>query len=320
MILKKHRWSIIFVVGLLLISTLACGTTSNNSGEKVGENTAVSKTESTAAQGSDVEASKVPEAKTESTKAPDSYTIGDVIELDDQRITLNGGDYKGGILKVNFTIENIGKDDLALSSLISFSAKDNEGTKLEQEIFDCGSGFDGKVIPGDKVRGDLCYKLTNPGEIKLYYEASLFGSGAVVWKIDTSALTGVLQPPAGSDTSASKIDAYAVGDIVELNDQKITLNSASIVGNLLKANFTIENTGAEDLAVSSMLSFYAKTNDGTKLEQNLFDCGSAQVDGKILPADKVKGDICWDTGGVAPIKIYYEASMLGSGAVVWEVK
>ena len=110
---------------------------------------------------------------------------------------------------------------------------------------------------------------------------------------------------------------YAIGDVVQVKDHTIALNSAEVTGGILKANFTIENKGTADVAVSSMMSFSAKNGDGTKLDLE-FGCG-ASLDGKVLSGDKLKGDICW-RGAAKPVKVYYTASLLGSGAVVWEIK
>jgi hypothetical protein len=54
---------------------------------------------------------------------------------------------------------------------------------LEQAIFNCNPGLDGKVLPGDLLRGNICWTGATSDMIKIYYEASLFGEGAVVWEI-----------------------------------------------------------------------------------------------------------------------------------------
>ncbi len=68
-----------------------------------------------------------------------------------------------------------------------------------------------------------------------------------------------------------------------------------------------------------MLSFEAKGSDGTKLEQDMFNCGSSSFNGKILQGDKLRGDICWTEVATDTVKIYYTANVFGSGATVWEV-
>ncbi len=159
--MKKHKGlPVILAIIALVIATLACG--SDSSGEKVGE------------------------SDTEPTTAPpqlEVFDVGDVIQVKDHTIVLNSAEFQGNVLQANFTIENKGADELNVSSLISFEAKDDEGTKLEQEIFDCGSGLDGSVLPGDKLRGNICWSGAATDIVRIYYTSDLFGSGAVVWEI-----------------------------------------------------------------------------------------------------------------------------------------
>lgn len=124
---------------------------------------------------------------------------------------------------------------------------------------------------------------------------------------------------AGPTSAPPTLQTYGVGDVIQVGDHTIVLNSAGISGDTLKANFTIENKGAEDITVSSMLSFEAKDSEGTKLDQEIFDCGSA-LDGSVLAGDKLKGDICWSGATTPSCRIYYKAELFGSGAVVWEVE
>ena len=111
------------------------------------------------------------------------YKVSDVVQVKDHTITLNSATIQADILKANFTIENKGKDEIAVSSLLSFDAKDTEGTKLESSIFDCGSSLDGKILAGDKLKGDICWKGLTTDKARIYYEANIFGSGAIVWEV-----------------------------------------------------------------------------------------------------------------------------------------
>lgn len=152
-----NRISIFVAAAVLVASMLACG--ESNTGSKID--------------------SSKPTALPPTTAI---YKVGDVVQVKDSTITLNSTKFTGDVLKANFTVENKGTKDMAVSSIISFSAKDSEGTKLDQSVMDCGSSLDGKVLPGDKLRGDICWKGAN-GVVKIYYEASLFGSGAIVWQV-----------------------------------------------------------------------------------------------------------------------------------------
>ncbi|MDY6877984.1 MAG: hypothetical protein SWK90_17515 [Chloroflexota bacterium] len=245
------------------------------------------------------------------------FEVGDLIEVEDHTIRLNSVEYQGDVLVANFVIENLGSSDLNVSSMMSFSAKREDGTQLDQEIFDCGtSNLDGTVLPSDRLRGDICWSGASPDDgIRIYYEANLFASGAVVW----NAVEGVAEPLDTGAGTAPEIELFQIGDLIEVQDHTIRLNSLEYQGNVLVADFTIENHGGSDLDISSMMSFSAKKEDGTLLDQEIFDCGTSSLDGKVLPGDRLRGSICWSEASPdSGIRIYYEASMFGEGAIVWD--
>ncbi len=122
-----------------------------------------------------------------------------------------------------------------------------------------------------------------------------------------------------SGSAPPKVEVYQVGDIIQVEDHTVVLNSAEFQDNVLRANFTIENLGDRDEVVFAIFRFEARDSEGTKLELNVFDCGPG-LDGKVLPGDKVKGDICWSGATTDIAKIYYMANLFGSGAIVWEVQ
>jgi len=158
----RYKLFPIVAIFVLILAQLACG--SDSTGKKVGESS----------KGTSVTSTPV---------KLEVFKVGDLIEVGEHTIVLNSATFKGGVLQANFTIENKGSKDLNVSSLLSFEAKDNEGTKLEQGIFDCGAGLDGKVLPGDKLKGNICWKGATTDIIKIYYEAELFSAGAVVWEV-----------------------------------------------------------------------------------------------------------------------------------------
>ena len=115
----------------IILVTLACGT--SNTGEKVGE----------------VSSPTTAPAKVE------VYKVGDVIKVDDYTITLDSAEVQGSKLIANFTIDNTsGAKEQVISSIISFSAKDTDGNKLDYTLCDA-SQLDGKVLAGDKLKGSL---------------------------------------------------------------------------------------------------------------------------------------------------------------------
>jgi len=158
--MKVAKYAVV-VVAVLALAALACG--SSNEGQKVDEKPAAP-------------------AATATKPTLTTYAVGDVIEVKDHTICLDSVEFQGDVLHALFSVENNGSEDLTVSSLMSFSATLPDGTKLEQEIFDCSPGLDGSVLPGDKLKGNICWKGA-ADTVRLYYEASLFGSGAVVWEV-----------------------------------------------------------------------------------------------------------------------------------------
>ena len=315
--LKRNGVTLIVLI-LSLLVVLACGT--SNEGTKVTP-APVKATEESSGVSESKETPTTQEPEPSKTEAPqptsDLFAVGDLIEIEEHTIRLNSVEYRGDILVANFSVENKGDSDVSISSMMSFSAKKEDGTKLEQEIFDCDeSCLDGTVLPGDKLRGSICWSGGSSGDgIKIYYQASLFGDGAIVW----NAVEGVAEPLADETGPASNVESFTVGDVVEVQDHTIRLNSIEYKGTVLVANFLVENHGDSDVSISSMMSFSAKKADGTKLEQEIFECGASGLDGSVLPGDRLRGSICWSPANPDDgIKIYYEASMFGEGAIVWE--
>lgn len=302
---RKGLNHVILAIAVLLIASLACS--SSNEGTVitpvVQENEQVT----------------VPETESEKESQPafEVFDVGDLIEVKEHTIRLNSVEYQGSLLVANFTLENQGSSDLNVSSILSFSAKREDGTLLDQEYFDCGtSGLDGSVLPSDKLRGDVCWADAKPEDgIKIYYEANLLSTGAIVW----NATEGVAEELVTDGGPTSQVEMFKVGDLIQGNSLSIRLNSVEYQGMTLVTDFTIENLGNSDVNVSSIVSFSAKRNDGTLLEQEYFDCGSSTFDGKVLPGDRLTGAICWTEADVEDgIRIFYEEDLFSDGAIVWD--
>ena len=111
-----------------------------------------------------------------------------------------------------------------------------------------------------------------------------------------------------------------MGDVIQFSDHTVTMTDARLSSDVLQTFFTVTNTGSKDVNVSSLISFDARLPDGTKLERDIFNCTGANLDGRVLPGESLKGSICWQgvTGDV--VKVYYVANIFDSGATVWEIR
>ena len=53
----------------------------------------------------------------------------------------------------------------------------------------------------------------------------------------------------GENTPVPTLSTYGIGDSIEVGDHIITLNEVEFKRGVVQANFTIENTGSDDLCV-----------------------------------------------------------------------
>ncbi|MCL2323207.1 MAG: DUF4352 domain-containing protein [Oscillospiraceae bacterium] len=107
------------------------------------------------------------------TEAPTSskYQIGDTINQSDILVTVNGVrtttnngavDVEAGFkyVYVDITIINNTKKDLISSSVMNYTLKDQNGRKLDFIVaINTNGSIDGTVIAGDKLTGEVVYKV-----------------------------------------------------------------------------------------------------------------------------------------------------------------
>ena len=144
-------------------------------------------------------------------------------------------------------------------------------------------------------------------------------TGEAPRKVEPGAATMPAADDAAAQPTAAAAERFKVGDTVALADHQITLESVKRDGeNNLVAVFVVENTGAKDLNVSSLISFEAKDANGNKGQIAIFaDSDTAGLDGKVLSGDKLRGHVAWSGLG-AGVKIHYTPGFLSDKRVTWE--
>jgi hypothetical protein len=111
-----------------------------------------------------------------------TYQPGEIVDVGDHTIVLNEYSFKGNVAIASFTIENTSNDEMTVSTLLNFSARNADGERLSEEIFDCSPSLGGTIYAGERMRGNICYKDAGDNT-RLYYEASLFSKGAIIWEL-----------------------------------------------------------------------------------------------------------------------------------------
>ena len=117
---------------------------------------------------------------------PKEYVVGNVqedsgisIKVNSTRVSQGNEYFKPEQGKVFFiidiTLENKTDEEVSISSLLSFELKDADGRDQEISIFaDLNGSLDGKILPNEKMTGEIAYETSAEGKLYLYFTASLF--------------------------------------------------------------------------------------------------------------------------------------------------
>jgi len=134
----------------------------------------------------------------------------------------------------------------------------------------------------------------------------------------TDTPTATSNPLLPSETASTGGSSHTIGELVPLNGQNIVLTDVEVASDVLKANYTIENMGAEPITIVSALLFTAKNEDGSLLGQSLSDCEPA-LDGSIASGERMEGVVCFNGPFSAAVSLYYQPAATGDAPVLWQV-
>lgn len=108
-----------------------------------------------------------------------SVTVNDVEILEDVEGEMSELDY---YIKVNYTLENIGDDEIdsreAIDTMESVHELDRSGFRDNAPYMEGIEGIEGSLSPGDSVTGDAVYDAYESEENYLRITEGLVGSGA----------------------------------------------------------------------------------------------------------------------------------------------
>lgn len=87
-------------------------------------------------------------------------------------------------LVINVTLQNISAQEQAVSSFFQFSLKDQTGQQYNEAIVDFAHAPDGKVEPGDMLRGNFVYQVpTSLHQFTFAFQADITRPGQTLWDI-----------------------------------------------------------------------------------------------------------------------------------------
>lgn len=113
-----------------------------------------------------------------------TYKVGDAVKLGDLVLKLDKVTKQGTIVTAELTGYNMGGKAASLSSMLSFSGKDSTGKMGDFKLL-TGHGFDGTLLPGDSLRGQVSFEFdAGATGLKMTYKASFLGGQVVTWSLD----------------------------------------------------------------------------------------------------------------------------------------
>ncbi len=139
------------------------------------------------------------------------------------------------------------------------------------------------------------------------------------------------QETVSQDENGNTKTEFSISETAIVNDTKIKINSVKKIETecaweyngqcqsytepdndyFLIIDLTIENTGSEELAISSMMSFDLKDSSGEKGSYALLtESITSQLDGSVMAGDLLKGQIAYDVKESETYNFYYLDSLL----------
>lgn len=127
---------------------------------------------------------------------PKIFKVGDVVQLKDYKITVNkvypvsGNEFaapKDGneFIAIDCTVENISKEEQAVSSMLMFKVVDKDGRACEYSLMGQSAAnagqLDGKIGPGRKLSGVYVVEVPKGKTgLELVFDSSLLTGGQVI--------------------------------------------------------------------------------------------------------------------------------------------
>jgi len=145
--------------------------------------------------GGTVTPEKAEPSETPQVQQPETFEIGDVVKAGKVRVTLHqvrtwkGDDWNkpsdGHIYLIpEATIENISEEAYHTSTLLQWSAVDQDGVKYSIALVTNLKGsLDGEIGPGRKIRGEIAFEVERGKKYEIIFQPEAFASGQVIWQV-----------------------------------------------------------------------------------------------------------------------------------------
>jgi hypothetical protein len=275
------------------------------------------------------------------TAAPQSYNVGDVVQLGDLAFTVLGWSKPAAtqfakpkadqtFVGVELLLVNQGQQAANLSSLAQMSLKDSADRRYTVDLLAATAigetAPDGELAPGEQLRGAVGFQLPSDASgLTFVFDAGLFSSGKIFIALGPEPIR--VEPPAALASAAAPQTA-ALGAPIPVGDLTLTVNGMSSPEGsqfsqpaegkrFLVVDLSITNSGSQAANVSTMLQMKLKDASGRQYTLDLLAttaAGGAAPEGELAPGETVRGPVGFQVPSDASGLLFvFDGNVFGAG-------
>lgn len=265
--------------------------------------------------------------------------LGDVIE--DDRIALatygverttdidefTSADVGNEFVVVDLAAKNKSNEEfVSFSSLFQVTLRDSESYEYDQSITGSGGALaSGELAPGEVTRGTIVFETPmDSSGLSLHVDLS-----ESLWRYDGAIIDLESEGTGRTLTQDLQIETYALGDTVEFRDTRFTPEEfrTSMGGEYFGpdqgnefaiVDITVENTGDEELTISTLLQMDLKDQEGRTYDVSIsalteIDRGFSQGN-PIAPNTTRRGEVAFEVPqGSSPLYLVIDFDFFREG-------
>lgn len=331
-----RRKPFLILISLLIIMSLACGSSSEPELVATADQSSNDQTQEETSPEKQVE-----ESQEEESILKDLYSIGDTISINNTTLVVlgwenveanefMGPDEGNKFIAVELMIINNSESAKSISTLLQMSVKDEKDQKYDVDLFAAssisGGNLDGELSPGERIRGKVGFQVPeNIQTLQFVFDAAFFSSGKVFVDLGSEPIS--VEAPSDL-TSSTAMETYKIGDLIEINNHTMVVLGWEDIpagdfltpeaGNKFVAvEMFIANNSQDSISISSLLQMTLKDEADRSYDID-FSAASeikdGSVDGSLVPGEKVRGKVGFQVPEESQnLQFVFDASIFGSG-------